>query len=95
MIRKFLQVRDGDTGIPRPVELSLVGDKLQYFSLVTRGISPDGTLTASLVTSDNVIDRENSDVLKEGGLYPFQVQKIHTKHEFPKEIVGTNFCIFV
>ena len=68
-----IQVRDGDTGIPRPLDLNLVGDKLNYFRLVEESVSPDGILTVSLTTTENIIDREDPEVLKEGGLYPFQV----------------------
>ena len=70
-----VQVRDGDTGRPRPVELSLAGDGLGYFTLVQTSLTADGILTAALTTTDNVIDRENPNILKEGGLYQFEVCK--------------------
>ena len=72
-----IQVRDGDTGIPRPLELSVIGDKLEYFRLVEETVSPDGILSVTLVTTENIIDREHPEVLKEGGLYPFQVNDNH------------------
>ena len=71
-----VQVRDGDTGIPRPVKLSLEGERLGYFDLVQRSLSPEAILTVDLVTTDNVIDRENPEILREGGLYQFQVDNI-------------------
>ena len=67
-------MRDGDTGRPRPVELSLAGDTLGYFTLVQTSLTADGILTAALTTTDNVIDRENPNILKEGGLYQFEVR---------------------
>ena len=38
--------------------------------------SSDGVLTLSLQTSNTLIDRENSQILKEGGLYTFTVSII-------------------
>ena len=72
-----IQVRDGDTGIPRPIDLRLEGEGLGYFSLVQKFVFEDGTLTVDLTTTDNVIDRENPNILKEGGLYQFQVTVIN------------------
>ena len=68
-----IKVRDGDTGIPRDLELDIVGDSLDYFSLENERVSPEGILTVNLGTTQNIIDREHPDILKEGGLYPFQV----------------------
>ena len=68
-----IKVRDGDTGIPRDLELDIIGDSLDYFSLENERVSPDGILTVNLGTTQNIIDREHPDILKEGGLYPFQV----------------------
>jgi len=67
-------VRDGDTGIPRPIELTIEGDKLGYFQLKQNQLSSDGVLSVNLTTSQNIIDREHADVLKEGGLYAFTVR---------------------
>lgn len=67
-------VRDGDTGIPRPIILTIEGDKLDYFQLRQNQISRDGVLSVTLTTSQNIIDREHPEVLKEGGLYAFQVR---------------------
>ena len=67
-------VRDGDTGIPRPIQLTIEGDKLEYFQLRQNQVSSDGVLSVTLTTSQNIIDREHPEVLKEGGLYAFQVE---------------------
>jgi len=67
-------VRDGDTGIPRPIELTIEGDRLDYFQLIQNQVSSEGVLSVTLATSQNIIDREHPEVLKEGGLYAFQVR---------------------
>ena len=59
------------------MKLSLEGERLGYFDLVQRSLSPEAILTVDLVTTDNVIDRENPEILREGGLYQFQVHNIH------------------
>lgn len=52
-------VRDGDTGLPRKIELSLVGDDQGFFTLETIGHDKSGVLSAMLKTADDVIiDRE-------------------------------------
>lgn len=68
-----IEVRDGDTGIPRDLELSIVGDKLGYFELENPSQNESGVLTAVLQTSGTLIDRENREILNEGGLYAFKV----------------------
>ena len=68
-----VSVRDGDTGEPRPVELSVEGDTLGYFSLVQKSLDEDGTLTVQLTTTQKLIDREDPFILKEGGLYTFDI----------------------
>ena len=76
-----IKVRDGDTGIPRDLQLDIIGDSLDYFSLENERVSPEGIVTVNLGTTENIIDREHPDILKEGGLYPFQV-KIMTNLTF-------------
>ena len=54
-----IKVRDGDTGIPRKLDLSIVGDTENFFELENLGHSEDGILSASLKkTSGNTLDRE-------------------------------------
>ena len=67
-------VRDGDTGIPRPIQLTIEGDRLDYFQLIRKEVSSEGVLSVTLATSQNIIDREHPEVLKEGGLYAFEVK---------------------
>lgn len=54
-----IKVRDGDTGIPRKLDLTISGDNEGFFELENLGQSSDGILTASLrKTAGNVLDRE-------------------------------------
>ena len=54
-----IKVRDGDTGIPRKLDLSIVGDTENFFELENLKHSEDGILSASLKkTSGNTLDRE-------------------------------------
>jgi hypothetical protein len=70
-----IKVRDGDTGIPRKLDLSSVGDTENFFELENLGHSEDGILSASLKkTSGNILDRELPSILREGGLYAFQLK---------------------
>lgn len=59
-----IKVKDGDVGDPRPILLSIEGDTLGYFKLVKN----------SLVTSHVPIDRENPEILQNGGVYTFNVK---------------------
>ena len=45
-----VKVRDGDTGIPRKIELQILGDSENFFQLEVFGHSPDGVLSAALVS---------------------------------------------
>ncbi len=70
-----IQVRDGDTGIPRNIDLSIVGDVEDFFELEILNQSPEGILSASLKKSQGtVLDRELPSILQEGGLYAFQLR---------------------
>ncbi|RZF46512.1 hypothetical protein LSTR_LSTR009294 [Laodelphax striatellus] len=60
---------DGDAGNPRPVSLTLEGDDLHYFRLISNGSGQ-----ATIVTSMKPIDREHPDILQSGGVYTFLVK---------------------
>lgn len=62
--------KDGDTANPRPVLLTLEGDSQMYFKLLPE--KPIGR--ATLVTTDNPIDRENDIVVQNGGVYTFNIK---------------------
>lgn len=66
--------RDGDSGLPRNLELSLEGDTQGFFALDISGHDDQGVLSATLrVAEGAVIDREKEVILSEGGLYAFQI----------------------
>ena len=75
-----IQVRDGDTGIPRPIELTIEGDRLAYFKLQRLEESSNGVIVAGLTTTSNIINREHPEIQKEGGLYAFKIRA--------REIIG-------
>lgn len=70
-----IKAKDGDTGNPRQLLLSLEGDDLGYFRLETQDHNGEGVL----VTSDTPLDRENKHVLQNGGIYTFFIKvNIHS-----------------
>ena len=56
-----IEVRDGDTGKPRRIELSIVGDTLGFFSIEDEKYDEtSGRMTAWLTKSrETTLDREN------------------------------------
>ena len=69
-----VQVQDGDMGVPRPIQLSLEGDRLCYFQLQPAQVSENGVIRAALSTTATTFDREHPDILREGGLYAFKIR---------------------
>lgn len=74
----FLNATDGDFGNPNDIILTLEREKFGYFKLLKSGKGQ-----AQLTTSDVPIDRENSEVLENGGYYTFfcratEANKNHT-----------------
>jgi hypothetical protein len=70
-----IQARDGDSGDPRNVLLTVEGDTLGYFTLVHHAHSPTSAVAvADLVTSNKSIDREHPDILQNGGIYAFSIK---------------------
>ncbi|KAF7997629.1 hypothetical protein HCN44_006200 [Aphidius gifuensis] len=67
-----IRSRDGDTGESRSILLSLEGDDLNHFDLKT---SREGDITVgTLVTTDVALDREETRILHDGGIYTFKVR---------------------
>ena len=53
-------MRDGDTGIPRKLELDIIGDIENFFELEVHGHTNEGVLMAYLKkTANTVLDRES------------------------------------
>lgn len=65
-----IHAKDGDTGNPRPIMISIEGDSLGYFDIE----SIPGSGQAKLITSFNPLDREHPMVLQNGGVYSFYVK---------------------
>ncbi|XP_014206917.1 cadherin-23 [Copidosoma floridanum] len=67
-----VRARDGDTGQPRPLALSLEHETVGYFRLETER-QGDVTL-GRLVTTNVSLDREDPSILENGGIYSFEVR---------------------
>lgn len=65
----LVNASDGDIGNPNDIILTLEKEKFGYFKLIKSGKGQ-----AQLVTTDIKIDRENSEVLENGGYYTFYVR---------------------
>ncbi|XP_013100309.1 cadherin-23 [Stomoxys calcitrans] len=63
---------DGDVGIPRDILLTLEDDDLGHFDLMPYGDPKEGT--AVLITTGLPLDRENPDILQNGGVYILNVR---------------------
>lgn len=60
---------DGDIGNPNQVVFTLEKEKFGYFKLVKSGSGE-----AQLITTDKLLDRENPEILENGGYYSFLVR---------------------
>lgn len=65
----LVNASDGDIGNPNDIILSLEKEKFGYFKLVKSGAGQ-----AQLMTTDIKIDRENPEILENGGYYTFYVR---------------------
>lgn len=63
---------DGDTGNPRPIRLTIDNEPKGHFKLET--IGKEGSGKAILYTTGIPIDREDPDILQNGGVYTFSVK---------------------
>lgn len=64
-----INASDGDIGHPNDVILTLEKEKFGYFKLLKSGKGQ-----AQLVTTERQIDRENQEILENGGYYSFNVR---------------------
>ncbi|XP_076368154.1 cadherin 74A isoform X2 [Tachypleus tridentatus] len=91
-----ITAKDGDTGKPRSLTLSIVGDEKGYFQLKNVKDKNRDVFSAHLVTSNNPIDRENPDILNNGGLYVFAVKATEVVVDGPTgESVMTNVTVVI
>lgn len=68
-----INASDGDFGNPNDVLLTLEREKFGYFKLLMRGKGQ-----AQLITTDIPIDRENPEILENGGYYTFFLRATET-----------------
>lgn len=61
---------DGDTGNPRPIALEIENEKNGHFKLESNGKAGQ----AVIYTTDIPIDREDPEILQNGGVYTFNVR---------------------
>ncbi|KAL2722130.1 protocadherin-like wing polarity protein stan isoform X1 [Vespula maculifrons] len=67
-----IRARDGDTGEPRPLLLTLEGEDSGHFGLE---VAREGDVTlGKLVTTNVSLDREDPRILQNGGIYTFHVK---------------------
>lgn len=87
-----ISAADGDTGNPRPVVLSIENEPKGHFKLETVGKIGDGK--AVLYTTGNPIDREDPDILQNGGVYSFTVKATELiNNEVPGDIAYTQVTV--
>lgn len=68
----IVRARDGDTGEPRNLLLTLEDEDAGHFDLV---VTRDGDVTVGrLVTTNVSLDREDPRILQNGGIYTFQIR---------------------
>lgn len=80
---------DGDTGNPRPILLTIENEPKRHFKLETIG---DGK--ATLYTTHIPIDREDPDILRNGGVYTFSIKATEMiNNEVPGDITYTQVTI--
>ena len=67
-----VKARDGDTGEPRPLLLTLENEDFGHFRLE---VSRKGDMELGrLITTNISLDREDPNILQNGGIYTFQVR---------------------
>ncbi len=64
-----VNAKDGDVNNMRPIIFSIEQDILNYFSVENHG---DGN--ASIITTSNMIDREDPVIVQMGGIYTFYIK---------------------
>ncbi|XP_012262137.2 cadherin-23 isoform X2 [Athalia rosae] len=86
--------RDGDTGEPRPLLLSLEDEDAGHFELV---VTREGDVTVGKLTTTGVpLDREDSSILQNGGIYIFKVKATELiNNEIPADTATSVVTIVV
>lgn len=89
-----VRARDGDTGEPRSLLLTLEDEDSGHFDL---DVSREGDATVGkLVTTNVSLDREDPRILQNGGIYTFQVKATELiNNEIPAETATSIVTIVV
>lgn len=87
-----ISAADGDTGSPRPIRLSIENEVKGHFKL--EPIGGPGSGRAILYTTEKPIDREDPDILQNGGVYSFTVKATELiNNEVPADVSFTQITI--
>lgn len=87
-----IMAMDGDTGSPRPIWLELEDEPNGHFKLEPNGKPGQ----AVIYTTDIPIDREDSEILQNGGVYTFNVRATeYISNEMPGDSTVTQVTIVV
>lgn len=89
-----VRARDGDTGQPRPLLLSLEDEDAGHFELV---VTREGDVTVGkLMTTSVPLDREDPSILQNGGIYIFKVKATELiNNEIPADTATSVITIVV
>lgn len=89
-----VRARDGDTGEPRALLLTLEDDDAGHFDLE---VSREGDVTVGkLVTTNVSLDREDPRILQNGGIYTFEVKATELiNNEIPADTASSIVTIVV
>lgn len=83
---------DGDTANPRPILLTFEVEDKNYFKLE----QVSANATALLYTSDIPIDREDSDIFQNGGVYSFYIRATEMINgEIPSDYTITQVTVII
>lgn len=83
---------DGDTGNPRPILLTFEGEDKRFFKL--KQVSANAT--ALLYTSNIPVDREDSDIFQNGGVYSFYIRATEMINgEIPSDSTITQVTVVI
>lgn len=90
----MVRARDGDTGQPRNLLLTLEDEDAGHFDLE---MSREGNVTVGkLVTTNVSLDREDPKILQNGGIYTFQILAVELiNNEIPADITESIVTIVV
>ena len=69
-----ISVQDLDTGSPRELNVELLHNDKGYFTLSELIVGDDGVVSTDLITATAQLDREDPEILANGGLYNLQVK---------------------